>query len=130
MELMCKCQRQEQQVADLRKLVEEIAKLESGAPDAPGGDNSGGGNWETQSVCSDVSGVSRSGRLYADRVFFLPSPSVCFLCAAGESGRASSLLFLLCGAPVPEDWKVCVCTAESDFWSRYTSMSPSVLIQH
>ena len=56
MDLMCKCQRQEQQVADLRKLVDEIAKLESGAPDVAGGDNSG--NWETQSVCSDVSGVS------------------------------------------------------------------------
>lgn len=56
MDLMCKCQRQEQQVADLRKLVDDIAKLESGAPDVAGGDN--GGNWETQSVCSDVSGVS------------------------------------------------------------------------
>ena len=54
MELMCRCQRQEQQVADLRKLVDEIAKLEQGAPDV-----SGDANWETQSVCSDLSGVSR-----------------------------------------------------------------------
>lgn len=57
MELMCKCQRQEQQVADLRKLVDEIAKLESGAPDIGGGDSNIGSNWETQSVCSDISGV-------------------------------------------------------------------------
>lgn len=57
MELMCKCQRQEQQVADLRKLVDEIAKLEQGAPDM-----SGDANWETQSVCSDLSGVSRRDR--------------------------------------------------------------------
>lgn len=53
---MCKCQSQEQQVADLRKLVNEIVKLEQGAPDVAG--ISGDANWETQSVCSDVSGVS------------------------------------------------------------------------
>lgn len=59
MELMCKCQQLEQQVADLRKVVDEIAKLEQGAPDV-GGD----ANWETQSVCSDVSWVGCA------RVFF------------------------------------------------------------
>ncbi|CAN0140978.1 unnamed protein product, partial [Ectocarpus fasciculatus] len=58
MDLMCKCQRQEQQVADLRRLVEEIAKLESGAPDAASSGGGGGDNWETQSGCSDLSGVS------------------------------------------------------------------------
>jgi len=56
MDLMCKCQRQEQQVADLRKLIDDIAKLE--APDVSGGGGDNSGNWETQSVCSDVSGVS------------------------------------------------------------------------
>lgn len=62
MDLMCKCQRQEQQVTDLRKLVDEIAKLESGTPDISVGSGGGvdnNGNWETQSVCSDVSGVRR-----------------------------------------------------------------------
>lgn len=56
LDLMCRCQSQEQQVADLRKLVNEIAKLEQGAPDVAG--ISADANWETQSVCSDVSGVS------------------------------------------------------------------------
>lgn len=55
---MCRCQSQEQQVADLRKLVNEIAKLEQGAPDVAG--ISCEANWETQSVCSDVSGVSEA----------------------------------------------------------------------
>eukprot|EP00904_Undaria_pinnatifida_P000773 jgi/Undpi1/10697/HiC_scaffold_29.g13145.m1 len=53
MELMCRCQRQEQQVADLRKLVDDIAQLEEGAPDV-----TGDATWETQSVCSDLSGMS------------------------------------------------------------------------
>lgn len=79
MDLMCKCRRQEQQVSDLRKLVDEVAKLEAGAPDASGGDNSG--NWETQSVCSDVSGVSR----------FCRGPYAC-LCATMQSGRVASVL--------------------------------------
>lgn len=70
MDLMCKCQRQEQQVADLRKLVDEIAKLESGAPDASGSGGDNSGNWETQSVCSDVSGVSRPSR--STRACLLP----------------------------------------------------------
>lgn len=67
MDLMCKCQRQEQQVADLRRLVDEIAKLESGAPDAAasGGGGGGGDNWETQSGCSDLSGVSCGTRQVA-----------------------------------------------------------------
>ncbi|CAM9510853.1 unnamed protein product, partial [Scytosiphon promiscuus] len=61
MDLMCKCQRQEQQVADLRKLVDEISKLEAGAPDLCGDTAS---NWdETQSVCSDVSGMSLDSSL-------------------------------------------------------------------
>lgn len=60
MELMCTCQRQEQQVADLRKLVDEIAKLEQGAPDVSGAGSEA--NWETQSICSDVSGVSPTAR--------------------------------------------------------------------
>ena len=54
---MCRCQRQEQQVADLRKLVDDIAQLEEGAPDV-----TGDATWETQSVCSDLSGVSPVGR--------------------------------------------------------------------
>ena len=52
MALRRKCQRQEQQVVDLRKLIDEIAKLEHGAPEVPGETD-----WETLSVCSDVSGV-------------------------------------------------------------------------
>ena len=75
MDLMCKCQRQEQQVADLRKLIDEIAKLEAGAPDISGGDNSG--NWETQSVCSDVSGVGLSFSSSFFSAFPCPPPAGC-----------------------------------------------------
>lgn len=63
-------------MADLRKLIDDIAKLESGAPDISGGgggDNSG--NWETQSVCSDVSGVG----LFFKNLFFFFSFSMLIL---------------------------------------------------
>ncbi|CAN0379405.1 unnamed protein product [Ectocarpus sp. 12 AP-2014] len=74
MDLMCKCQRQEQQVADLRRLVDEIAKLESGAPDAAasGGGGGGGDNWETQSGCSDLSGMSLDSSLMPRGVEDIP----------------------------------------------------------
>lgn len=61
MDLMYKCQRQEQQVKDLQKLVDEIARLEQGAPDLStnSANNAGGeGNWDTQSISSDISFVS------------------------------------------------------------------------
>lgn len=100
MDLMCKCQRQEQQVADLRKLVDDIAKLESGAPDnagGGGGDNSG--NWETQSVCSDVSGVSSfCGRCNAvlcrrrSRVVLLPTTRrACSVSKAEPTAKLTSV---------------------------------------
>lgn len=59
MDLMCKCQQQEQQIAYLRKLVEDIAKLEQGPPDF-----AGDVNWETQSISSDISGVSELRRAF------------------------------------------------------------------
>ncbi|CAN0353765.1 unnamed protein product, partial [Ectocarpus sp. 12 AP-2014] len=74
MDLMCKCQRQEQQVADLRRLVDEITKLESGAPDAAasGGGGGGGDTWETQSGCSDLSGMSLDSSLMPRGVEDIP----------------------------------------------------------
>lgn len=95
MDLMCKCQRQEQQVADLRKLIDDIAKLESGAPDVSGGgggDNSG--NWETQSVCSDVSGVGLSLPV---RVFLLFRYAPPVLPAGLRCLPIGAMIVLLCG---------------------------------